>query len=357
MYISGSHEVKLNIKRESDVYKLITKIVGNELSNMTKACYYPKLVIYLEDIQNSLGITEDMIKEFRNSLDPKYKVFDIYKDKYTIILMLAILYFARTKKHEISKTFFHFLSIKFYSNIIHKHLKSFCNEDLWIVTLDRLSSKHLFKNKGGIAPAISYIANFDFDKNKNKLSKNKVGNNELTLIIYGLRQKIAQSTRSFAQLYYKLYEEGKTTKQSKDSDISGSQLIADKISMTMCVFGQLDKEALTKSIMESRLRKELVTSIISELSTTEYKDKIKFIIILMSRLIDLKSVCVEKNRNKLMRKINTSIKIGGKYNLKSEILEMLYSLELGYQLKNIYENQLIMFFGSYLTNYMRNRIC
>ena len=349
----------LKPKSDSDIYKYMSKIAGNELSNMVKPCYYPKPVIYFKDILDKLNINLDTIKEFKNGIDPKYKTINIYNEKYTVALILAILYYSRIKKYEIAKLFFLFLAIKFYSSRLHTHISTFCNEDLWIITLDRLSHKHLFKTKKSISSAISYIAEFDFEKNKNLLSKENMKDTELMVVVYGLRQKVAQSVKSFAQLYFKLYEEGKNIKSSTsgESEVEGSQLVADKISMTMCVFGQIDRDALKKSIIQGRLRKEMASTVVSEFSTTEYKDKMRFIIILMSRLMSLKSVCVESDRNKFMRKMNSNVKIGGKYVLRDEILELLYSLESGYQLKNIYENQLMSFFSSYVTNYLRNRIC
>jgi len=352
-------QVSIEPKSDANIYRYMSKIVGTELSNMVKPCYYPKPVIYFKDIQEQLGVTPEDIKKFKSGIEAKYKTFDIYNDKYTIMLMLAILHYAQKKKYEISKMFFLFLAIKFYSSRLHTHLKSFCNEDLWIVTLDRLSPRHLFKTKKGIPNAIRYVSDFDFNKQKNKLSQDILSDKDLISIVYGLRRKIAQSLRSFAQLYYKLYEEGKTAKSAplEDAEVEGSQLVADKVSMTMCVFGQIDRDALKKAIIQGRVRKDLASTIITEFSVTEYKDKMRFIIILMSRLMSLKSVCVEKDRGKLIRKINSNVKIGGKYIIRDEILEMLYSLESGYQLKSIYENQLVMFFSSYITNYLRNRIC
>ena len=92
-------------------------------------------------------------------------------------------------------------------------------------------------------------------------------------------------------------------------EVAGSQLTADKISMTICTYGQIDKTALKEAIIKSRIRKDLAISIVSQVSMAEYKDKVRFIIILMSRLGDLKNVCIEEKRGKLLRKINSKVKI------------------------------------------------
>lgn len=354
-------DVTIVPKEDAVVYRYISKILGIELSNMSKPCYYPKPVRYFLDLQSYLGIDKATIKQFKDKIESKYKTFDIYNEKYTVLLIIAILHYARKKKYEIARSFFLFLSVKFYSSRVHKHFSKFCNDGIWLLALDRLSPRHLFKVKKGIGNAITYISNFDFEKGKNKLSDSDLQDRDLVGVIYGLRTKIAQSTRSFAELYYKLFEDGKTSAAAKIEDeggeVAGAQLVADKISMTMCVFGQIDKNALSRAITQSRVRKDLAIATVSQLSSSKYKDNIRFIIILISRLGDLKSVCIESKKNKLIRKLNSKIKVGNKYVIRDEILNMLYSLESGYQLRTIYDSQLVMFFGNYLLNFLRNRIC
>jgi len=351
--------VEISPKPDAVVYRYISKIVGTEISNLSLPCQYPKLIRYISDLQNYLGVSNDDIKQFKSKIETKYKTFDIYNDKYTVLLIMAVLHFSRKKKYEIAKSFFLFLSLKFYSSRIHMHLSKFCNDGIWMLTLDRLSPRHLFKTNKGIGNAISYISDFDFNKNKSKLEDINLKDIDLVGVVYGLRTKIAQSVKSFAQLYYKLFEDGKSTSLSSEDgeEVAGTQLVADKISMTMCVFGQIDKTALSNAISQSRVRKDLAISMVSQLSNSKYKDSIRFIIILISRLDSLKNVCIESKKNKLIKKINSKVKVGGKYIIRDEIKNLLYSLESGYQLRTIYDAQLVMFFGHYLTNFLRNRIC
>lgn len=351
-------QVEVNPEEDSKVYRYISRILGIELAEVSKPCYKPKVVKYFSDLQHILGIDDDKIKEFVSGIVVPYPhIFKIYKDKFTVLLLIATIYYTRKGKPEIAETFFTFLNLKFYSSRIHKHFQKFCSGDLWILTLDKLSPKHLFRTQKGISSSILYIAEFDYKKNKEKLKSPKLQDKILGDIVYGLRTKIAQSVRSFAQLYYKLYEAGATKTGVEEDEIGGVKLVADKISMTMCTFGQIDKGALSKAIISSRLRKDLSISIVSQLSVSEYKDKIRFIIILMSRLGDLKSVCKEPERLRLIRRINSNFKIGGRYLLKNEIKDLLYSLESGYQLKNLYDIQLINFFSHYLTLFIGSRIC
>jgi len=351
-------QVEVKPDEDSKVYRYISRILGIELSEVSKPCYKPKMIKYFSDLQHILGIDDDKIKEFVAGIVVPYPhIFRIYKDKFTVLLLIATIYYTRKGKPDIAKAFFTFLNVKFYSSRIHKHFPKFCSGDLWITTLDRLSPKHLFRTKKGISSAILYISEFDYNKNKEKLKSPSLQDKILGDIVYGLRTKITQSVTSFAQLYYRIYEDSETNSSSDEDEIGGVKLVADKISMTMCTFGQIDKGALSKAIISSRLRKDLSISIVSQLSVSEYKDKIRFIIILMSRLGELKSVCKETERLRLIRRINSNYKIGGRYIIKNEIKDLLYSLESGYQLKNIYDIQLINFFSHYITLFIGSRIC
>jgi len=352
-------DVTVEPKEDSKVYRYISRILGIELAEISKPCYKPKVVKYFADLQHILGVDDKKIKEFVAGIIVPYPhIFKIYKDKFTVLLLIATIYYTRKGKPEIAKAFFTFLNLKFYSSRVHRHFPKFCNGELWIIALDRLSPKHLFRTKKGISSAILYIAEFDYNKNKEKLKSPELQDKILGDIVYGLRTKIAQSVKSFAQLYHAMYNEGLLKSTSdEDEEIGGVKLVADKISMTMCTFGQIDKGALSKAIIQSRLRKDLTISIVSQFSVSEYKDKIRFIIILMSRLGDLKSVCKEPDRLKLIRRINSNFKIGGRYLLKNEIKDLLYSLESGYQLKNLYDIQLVNFFSHYLTLFIGSRIC
>lgn len=350
---------RLDIPNDSKVYRYMSKIYSVEASNVSNPCYLPKLVKYYADIKKITNIDEYKIKEFKDGIDPKYR-FNIYTDKYTCLLMIAMLYYTRRGKYDLAKIFFQFLGIKFYSSRLHTHFPKFCNQDIWVITFDRLSPKHLFKVKNGIPNAIYYLGEEVFNRNRVKLSREDLEDKDLVAIVYSLRTRIFQSVRSFAELYYKISEE-KLKKDYSDSEQSAEaeavSVISEKISMMMCSYGQIDKDALNKSIIKTGFRKELAKAIVSQVSNHEYKDKVKFIIILIGRTSDLKGVCVDRSRTLMLRRMNSNTKIMGKYIIKNEIEELLHSLEIGHTLKTTYNGTIIQFFSQYLTLFMRNRIC
>ena len=106
----------------------------------------------------------------------------------------------------------------------------------------------------------------------------------------------------------------------------------------------------------SGIRKSIAESIISELSKPAYQEDLRFIIILINRYMDLKLICKEKVRNKLVRRINSNVKVSS-YFLKDLIKKFIYTLNLHHSIKTIDTTQLVIFFSHYLTIYIVNRIC
>lgn len=348
---------------DDEVYKYMSRLIANELSYITKPCYFSKFVKYDLDIQRKLNISNIEINTFINSIDFTNIIAfrKGFSDKKTIVSLLGVLNYIN-KNEEISKLFFQYLTIKFYSSRIHIHFPKFCNDKIWDRSFEILSPNHLYKKSGGIANFIMYIANFDFEKAKSKFKNPKLTDRDLYLIVLGLRTKISQSVKSFAQSYYKVAKEVEGSDKSKsdplenDAQVSGTQLIADKISMLMCTYQQIDEGALNYSISIAKINKDIATNILVELSKVENRDKIKFIIILIGKLNDLKSVCIEQSRNNLIRKI-ISTKILKKYDIREEVIKILSGLDNSYKWANIDKNQLSIFFINYLLIYMRNRIC
>jgi len=349
-----------NISPQPDikVFRYMSKIYGLELTNISKPCSLLKLVKYYKDIQKLIGINDRDVSEFIRGIKLDYNV-QVYKDKYTVILLIGCLHYLRKGNEDLANMFFKFMNLKFYSSIAHKHFPKFCNNDIWSLSIDALSIKHLFKVHKGIGNAIVYIADDVFKNKKRILEKENLSDKELSDTIYYCRTRIAQSFKSFANMYYKISEDKGI---SRDDDISreevqGVRLTAEKISMLICVYNQIDKKALNKAISNSGIRKDTGVSIVNELSTSKYKEDLNFIIILTSRVGELNQVCIERNRNLLLRKMYSNNKIANKYILKNVISKMLYSFKIGHQLRSIYKDQLIVFFSQYLTLYLRNRIC
>ena len=344
----------------SDTHRYISRLIGNEMSAISKPCYMPKLIRYQEDIKSLLKISDEELVKFKNkNISSEYGWFRVANDKYTLLVVAAIIYFCRTNRAEIGKLFFDFLSLKFYYNRLHLHFSKFCSPDLFNLALDKLSHRHLFKTKGGISSAVSFLSTEVFEKHKRVLMSETLTDEKLLAIIYELRHRIGQSLRSFAQVYYKLAEEkhkGPISTQEEPMEDKMS-MISDKISSMICTYGNIDDVAYSQSIIKSGIRKESARVIIKEISNPDHQSKVKFIITLFNYLVPLKNICTDSNRLSLLRRIEKKELVANKYVVKDEIVEIVRSIPSSYSIRTIPDSQISIFLGHYLTIYLKNRIC
>lgn len=345
---------------DAKIYRNMSKIYSTELVNISKPCYYPKLSRYKLDIQKEFGITNEEILLFKSNIIDKYKNFKIYGDKYTITILIIILYYQRQKKFENAKIFFDFLALKFYDSLAHILFPKYCNSEAWILALNNVSHRHLFKVKNGIPSAIRYISSLEYEKNKQNLMDPNLTDETMVKIINMLRTRIAQSLKSFAETYYKAIKDmgrskgGDGIESTKEIDI-----ISDKYSTLICTYKQIDKNALSKAVKQSGIQKNIAEDIIKSLSNVKNRESLRYLIVLLYRMMDndVKFICMEKNRRLMIRRILGNELLPNKETVKSKILELLYSLDIGHKIKTVYNVQLVSFFSHYITMFLQNRIC
>jgi hypothetical protein len=344
---------------DEKVHKKMLMISGSEMVNSDKACYYGKLNRYYNDLLESVHINRVHVNEFKNkNISEKYKSFSLLNDDFTIFLIMCTIALLRKGQDAYAYYWFNLITLKFHASSMHKFFQ-FCNPDAFLVALDQLSHKHLYKAHGGVASSLKYLSVEEFKKNKAILASTTFTDDDLVKIIYMLRTRITQSIRSFAEIYY---EVSATPDKSggKDPEIMDRiEMAIDKIAMNMCVYGQNDTVAAQQAIAKSGIRKEIGSSIMADLLRSEFKEDVRFILILTHRMAapsGLKNVCVETKRNNLIRKMISGMKIND-YSVKEQILNLIRKLPNSYLYRNIYEQQLLMFFCHYITIYLKNRIC
>jgi len=344
------------IKYSPRVNKKVSQIVGNELTNLSKPCYYPKMVRYFKDLKADLGITDDDIARFKKeNLSRKYASFVMMKDNQIVCLMMTFIFFAQAKKITISKLFFLYLNLVFQSNLMHRQFPKFCNPDAYALAFDRVSHRHLYKQKGGIPPTVQFISEAEFKKWHKLITGPRLTDESFVKMVYASRTRLNQSIKSFAEIYYKIAKD-KSSQISGDDAESKLEGVADRIAMMMCIYGNIDKSALSNAILKSGIRKDVGIMIISELSTPDYKEQLRFIILLMHKLSGLNNICIEAKRLGLLRKIVSGQKINN-YAIRDEMLKLLKTLPSSYTLNSLHNDQLIMFLSHYITLYLKGRIC
>lgn len=340
-----------------ELNNFLHKSNGIELNNLHNACYKPTMVKYQTYLVKLTGIEKPDIDLFFLHLTSAYKAeFNILKNDITSIIIIGILYYSRLKQYEIVQSLFILLAIRFYTNRFSKHWNKYCKEDYWNIALKNISSKHLFKVHNGISSSMLYIASHEYRNNKTRLESPRLSDKEFIDIIYRLRHRVAQSVRSFANRYYDIENEIKPENEQKlktEQNIN-INLIANQISDKICTYSQIDIKSLNDAIQRSRIRKDLAIPIIQSISKVEYKDNIRLIIILMSKVINIVDICTRNQY--LVRKIvmnNTKI---NNYSIKQEILDMTNTTMLP-ELKLMNKDQLTILIATYITNYIKTNIC
>ena len=212
------------IKNDNIIRRKISSLVGYEFSEMGNPCYIPKFIKYKRELSILLNITKYDIKQFKDSISPKYR-FNMLVESYTLMIIISMLYYGKKRKEEISQLFFNFIGIKFYSSVLHIFFPKFCSDEIWKNSLNTVSSKHLFKVHNGVANTVMYLCSSIYKKYRSKILSSSLTDRELYLMIYELRTRIFQSIRSFAENYYKISKIKSTMKTDnieEDSEIKGS---------------------------------------------------------------------------------------------------------------------------------------
>ena len=334
---------------------------GYELSKLHTPCYQPTMIKYVADIKNLTGIEKQDIDEFFNVIiAPEYRnVFKILKNDITSIIMISIIYYSRHQHHHIAESLYILLAIRFFTNSYSKHWSKYCKEETWNLALNNLSQKHLFKIKNGLSNTLFYLASIEYNNTKHRFSSNNITEKELLAFIYMLRHRVSQSVRSFANRYYDI-ENNQTGDSSKQKELESTNdninvgLIANSISERICTYAQVDQKCLLESINNSRVRKDLAVNIINELSTVRFKESVRFIVILISKIINLKEICTKQPY--LVRQIILDKKRIGNYSIKDEIYKLTDTMSTS-GIKSINKDQIISLLANYITLYMKSKMC
>lgn len=352
-------DLSSKIKNENLLRRRVSSMIGYEFSEIGNPCYIPKFIRYKNEIAKIIDITKYDIQTLKNSISAKYR-YSILVDSYTLMLIIPILYFSSKRKEELSRLFFNFIGIKFYSSILHRFFPKFCSDEIWTNSLNTISSKHLFKVHNGISSALMYINNSIYDKYKNRLSSSTLTDRDLYLMIYELRTRIFQSIRSFAENYYEISKtkvEKQTDKMEEDSEVKDVQYIADKISMSICTFRQIDEKGFLLSIKNSGIKKEIAKNIMSEMSVVDYKSNVQFILVLILRMLKKpQAICKETTRRDITRKIIEGQKTLN-YSVEDEIMTLIKSLPSGFEFKNLNKKQVVNYLANYFTYFIQSKIC
>jgi len=353
------------VELSNDVYKDLKRYMANsaaiEISNLDKPCYQSKYLKYKSDIEYMLKLDREKRKLFLKQFRSKYRNFKLINDDFTLDLIMLLIYTFKVKDYEFSRIVSLFLSIKFYTSLIKIMFPLTCNESKWNLALSKLSSKHLFKTEKSISLSISYLNKVVLDKYKSDFIKSEIDDEVLVKYVFELRSRIAQSLKSFANLYYSVIP-GETfvvddfdkDEQVKTSESNLSIMITDRI----CVYSEIDERAVLLSAKYSGVLQNVASEIVEEISSVEYKESLGFLLVLLFRAVTdvKKTFCYERNRTSLIRKILSGSVYVGKYNLKKNITDFLSNLQT-VRFSKESKIKSVNFLLHYLTLYIQKKIC
>jgi len=363
-------EIPNTEKRDLDkLERFLSGAVSSELRSANDPCTLPRLVRYYNDIYRITGMTQKDIKVLQNSIKLQYgqaiakkhqvsgdtvKPPQIISDEHTLLLFIILRYAIRNRIRNLPQTVLYFLSLKFYSSIFHKFFRVYCEDEIWEQAMERLSEKHLFKVKGGISGYIIYVSDTVLNIYSRNISDDDVKTVDFFNFIYGLRTRLMQSFKSFAEMYYKISEEQKT--KTKEKDKIDIRILSQETARSITTYGQIDEESLIYASKNSSLNYNIAKRTVEYFTDPNFFDDIRFIITLFDRLYKIEAVCSKNKRTKLINSIMRNGKVGN-YNVKNEIKNFLFKLENEQELRTIREDKLILFFVYYLIMFVAKRYC
>lgn len=362
---------KSNVNKDR-LKRFINRVTAEQISGLSEPCYVATFKKEYFELLKSIGLEE---KDFRNFVNTFYIEREsgdkILKDLGTNVVLFVIYYFLHNKDVPSYITAMMYLAIKFYSSELRKFFPSFCDPDLFKYTLDHLNKTHLFYREKTISNALFYISN-DMRRKHTKDIEKFDDPERISTIVYEFRNRIKQSIRSFANLYYQFSEEGIkiTTSQAEDEETIPEQVLErgqraiETTVKNIVVYKQIDKKALEDAKRITGININLANSIVETIGNTKYSDNIKLIYELFIKdLHDIKQLCGSDFYSfvqNLMAIKRTSKPIYFKQQV-SEFLNIIL-IDSGYseKFKNLTAQTKFAassFLAYYLTIYLRNLIC
>lgn len=363
---------KSNVDKEK-LKRFINKNTAEQISSMSEPCYSAPFKKEYFELLKIIGLEE---KDFRNFINNFYIEREsgdkILKDLGTNVVLFIIYYFLHIKDITSYITSMMYLSIKFYSSEFHKFFPSFCNPDLFKYTLDHINKTHLFYREKTISNALFYISN-DIRRKYTKDIEKYDNPEKISKIVYEFRNRIKQSIRSFANLYYRFSEEGiniTTSQQTEDEETVPEQVIErgqraiDTVIKNIVIYKQIDKKALEDAKKITGVNTNIANLVTETLGNIKYNDKIRSIYELFIKdLKDIKQLCGNDFYSyvqSLMSIKRTSKPIYFKQQV-SELLNMII-VDSGYfekfeKLTSQTKFTISSFLAFYMSIYFRNLVC
>lgn len=350
----------------------ITRLTINELNNLSEPCYYPDWKKHFYELIHSTGLDEKDIKEFVKRFYKGTKAQDslLQSDVGSNLLIILMYHFLQKRDQTTYSSLMIYHLIRQYGNFLRISLK-FCKPEVFMYALNHLNPTHLFSREKTIANALVHLATQmrnRYTSYLKELNAEKVSN-----MLYESRTRIAQSIKSFAEIYYKSEEKGygitnpKETEDGEDiipEEMEKSGRVAELVANKICVYKEIDYKAFEQARSLTKVNIAFTTIIIKELQNTDLTNDIKFIIELFFKNVKSVNDVCGKNFFAYVKKLMSIKRTSKEVYFKNEVNKLLLKVIKGTKIESKFKTltsqtqfQFNSFLAFYLTMYTRNLIC
>ena len=359
----------------TQLQRVMLKLTSSDVNNLSQPCYIPGHKKEYHIILNAVGLVDKDIKEFtkRTYKGTIAQSFNIANEPATNLL-LFVMWFALKKK---MKTLYHttlvYHMIRQYGHVMKRHFKQFCNVETFSYALETITKTHLFAREKTIGNSLFHLAREIQKKYTNDIKTFNIDG--IIQFISVSRHRISQSVKSFAEHYYRAWEEGNVIKSQPDITDDENNLyqnqtqergkrIIDVVVKKMTIYRTIDRKAMIESIQITKTKSVIADLIAKELINIKYSDEIRLILQLFIKEITNKSMLCGKNYQIYVKRLMAVKRTRAKIYFKQQIniLIMKIMKNIGYtKTFNSYTTQtqymIYSFLAFYLSMTMRNMVC
>lgn len=251
------------------LHNYIMRFVAKELSNLSEACYYPKVSSIYSDLLHYCNTDEKTLTEYsKQKYGEARSTFKIVHDPYTTLLILICQKFLDYKDVSAAQMAFHLFSLRTYTNTLRNFTTSkssgnrqtLCIKDIFITALDHLGGNHIFKKKKTISASIIYFSTYVFNKYKRDIESDN--SDKIFYMIYALKNRIKQSIRSFMNKYYDIYKNksSNSTKEEEQYDRTQETKLREfigRVTDDICIYRRKNNVYYEKALILTKFNKQL----------------------------------------------------------------------------------------------------
>ncbi len=359
----------------TQLQRVMLKLTSSDVNNLSQPCYIPGHKKEYHTILNVVGLTDKDIKAFtkRTYKGTIAQSFNIANEPATNLLLFIMWYALKKNMKTLYHTTLVYHMIRQYGHVMKRHFKQFCNVETFSYTLETITKTHLFAREKTIGNSIFHLAGEIQKKYTNDIKTFNVDG--IIQFISVSRHRISQSVKSFAEHYYRAWQEGNVIKSQSDVTDDENNLyqnqvqergkrIIDAAVKKMTIYRIIDRKAMIESAKITKAKPVIAELITKELNNIKYADEIRLILQLFIKEITDKSMLCGKNYQIYIKKLMAVKRTRAKIYFKQQISILIMKImkNIGYtKTFNSYTTQIqymiSSFLAFYLTMSMRNMVC